>query len=243
MTADPLEILAKLQQQALRFEAGQRIDALHNQVHALLVTSPDRHNLVQAITGLDVGALSPEALDEATALAARVGLQVAVDSGRLTLFVNWPNSGRFFALPKDALVSAFKFQTSLGGQSLKVRAQHVPMSAWTEGHLVEADCDPALAALAKLRLPIYVTDKDADAALRAIRQPSLPASLNADSDDAVDATIRRLVAENGGKLPLNDGAKAVIDLHPSRKRDEIRRRITAIATPGGRGRPRKYAAS
>ncbi len=66
-----------------------------------------------------------------------------------------------------------------------------------------------------------------------------------DDDNAVDATIRRLVLLYGCKLNVEPGAKMVIEKHRSRRRNEIRERIKSIRKvdkPGPTGpRPSSFA--
>lgn len=69
---------------------------------------------------------------------------------------------------------------------------------------------------------------DRVALFAAFEPEPMPTEQLFDSQEAVDATIRCLVAQAGGYLPLNKGADRVWSAHPSRGKRELRDRIREL---------------
>lgn len=163
-----------------------------------------------------------------------------------------PNGGRFLQLPANSLFPGGAGPDCFSSENNSNYPWHLADTAWRTGYFGLLDGGFELGPLHRLGLQVFVSEKQAKAAFDALRgwlEPAAEGSSstpfqNPDSDEAVDMTIRRLVMEREGHLPLNDGAKYVIERHPTRRRDEIRKRIAAITKPTRSGpvRPRNRAA-
>jgi hypothetical protein len=240
-TQDPSSALALLEQQPLKFEAKRGLDQLHRNARLILQASHYRAPALMSYTGVDVSALTAEGLDAAIELAVRAGLQTAVEARRLNLYVLWPASGRFFALPADALVSPFRFTVAIDGQPVAGRAQHLGEETWRTGQLFGPDCHPTVEPLAASCLRVFVTDVQARAVLRTLDRPQ-PFGGGPERDEGVRRTILRLREERGGRrLSVREGETLLMELH-NLSRTDARRLLEEAQGPAPLGRPRKVAA-
>lgn len=237
---DPVQVLTQLEQQPTTFEARRGLDRLYRDARAALEVSRYQAGAIRAYTGLDPSRLTAEGRREALELSARAGLQAAMLAGALKLYVLWPISGRFFALPPSALVSPFRFAVSIEGQNVTASAQHLGEATWRTGQLHGADCDVALAPLAAGGLKVFATESGARAAVRGLDTPQLQRAGH-DSDEEVRETIRRLRAERGGaRLPVKAADVLLREVH-NLPRSDLRRLLAEVQGPALQGRPRKNA--
>lgn len=233
---------AKLQPKPLRFSATVGIHELYRQAGALAVRAADQHAIVRASIGIDLDRVNGppgeevETRDELVDYAVRVALQRAVEDGVLQLFVFLPVAGRYFALPRNAFAAPRLWVKEFGGQVVPEPLSYVPVQTWATGVFARHECDPALIEIAEAEFPIFTTTASVTATLamvrkiiRGARRPDGRAEIAAGrGEDFIAASIRSLAADRGGNLPLNEGARLLMDLHPNLRRDEARGRIKQV---------------
>lgn len=250
MQRNPFGAFAKLEPKLPRFNANVSIKELYRQAGALAVRAADQRAIVRASIGIDLDRAKwplgeeVEARDELVDYAIRIALQQAVEGGELQLFVCHPIAVRYFALPRNALAAPPWFVKELGGQVVS-KLRWVPKQTWENGVFAKSECDPALVEMAEAEFPIFTTKTSVTATLATIRrtiQDARRMSCTADSlaepeEDLIAASIRALAADRNGNLPLNEGARLLIDLNPGLTRDEARARIRQVLGARPPGRP------
>lgn len=233
---------AKLEPRPLRFSAKVSIRDLYRQASALVSRAADQRAIVRASIGIDLDRAKwapgeeVEARDETVGYAIRIALQQAVEGGELQLFVFHPIAGRYFALPRNALAAPRLFVKEFGGQVVPEPLRYVPVQTWANGVFAKHECDPALIEIAEAGFPIFTTTASVKTALAMIRRTirdarrtdSSAEGAPEPSEDLIAASIRFLAADRQGRLPLNDGARLLMDLHPELRRDEARARIKQV---------------
>jgi hypothetical protein len=241
MQRNPFGAFAKLEPKPPRFNANVSIKELYRQAGALAVRAADQRAIVRASIGIDLDRAKwapgeeVEARDETVDYAIRIALQKAVESGALQLFVCHPIAVRFFALPCNALAAPPMFLKELGGQVVS-ELRWVPRQTWTSGVFAKNECDLALVEIAEAEFPIFTTTASVNSALAMISRTIRDAHRTDSSaegapdpgEDLIAASIRSLAADRAGSLPLNDGARLLMDLHPELRRDEARARIKQV---------------
>lgn len=247
MDATDPNLFLGLDPQPKRFDATVRIDVLYNKANRLLQESSSRDGAIRRFV-----LPAPEALDlteivQATELAALAALQSYVDNGELILNVFSPTTDRFFKLPPSALRPPVAIN-GVGGHELFDGAAYAPEATWRTGRLCATECSTFTSALGRARLPVFVAASAEKSCLEKLRhslRTAAPLNLTQTSDDEVIHSIRLLVQQRGGHLPLNEGAALLRQLHPDVTRDAARSLIRVVLgpqKPGPRG-PRKRAAA
>jgi hypothetical protein len=238
MAIDDPAVLARLTPQSYDFRAPVRVDQLHLAACDRIAQSPGRNAFVSELAGLDLSNLPETDAANAICLAAWAALQRSVGDGSLEPCILPPDGARFFRLPPEALFTAGPVPDPFSQGDDSTYPWHLADTAWRTGQLGRHDGGLALASLSERKLPVFVSRAHEKAVLTLIDRllaegaaMGLVRQEPADSDEAVDQTIRRLIEERGGRLPLNAGAILVIKDHPTRRRDEVRDRIRAIQGP------------
>lgn len=246
MPSHPLGAFANLQPKPRRFSATVSIEGVFRQAKALTARADAECAIVMAALGIDLDRVKVpllpeegvEARPELVDLALRTELLQNVERGTLALFVFLPIAGRFFALPRTVLTAPPWFVKRIADQEVTRPLRYPPKSLWETGVLAETECAPAFRDIAVGEFPIFTTTASSRAALMAIK--SSIAGLRqggtaaAATSPEVVASVRSLSANNGGRLPINDGAKQLMALHPELRRDDARAAIQQVL---GRQRP------
>ncbi len=242
MQRNPFGAFAKLEPKPPRFNANVSIKELYRQAGALAVRAADQRAIVRASLGIDLDRVKGRPGEEAETraelvdYAVRLALQQVVEGGELQLFVFHHIAGRYFALPRTALAAPRLFVKEFGGQMVPEPLRYVPVQTWANGVLAKHECDPTLIEIAEAEFPIFTTTANVNTALAMIRRTirdtrrteGFANGAPEPGEDLIGASIRSLAADRQGSLPLNDGARLLMDLHPELRRDEARARIKLV---------------